>query len=123
MVGGIICLVKTVLRTGNMGMASMWFTRYTYIVTLLLLLFVLVWFSIQGWFIIHTSPTLDYFYNPSLKMYEPIQAPSLIQSFGFWAYGMIPWIALFNIPLVWLVFALLFFGWCIFLWVYRPDFP
>ena len=95
--------------------------RYCWIPTLIVLALFMTYFGMQAWHQLTTPAILGYSYNPTLKMYEPICASQLPDS----------WNILFILPMmitVWWHSSLyifipfnIFMTWCAFLIiVYRP---
>ena len=95
--------------------------KYYWIPTLIALLLFGVYFGIQSWHYLNTPIVLDYIYNPTLKMYEPVEMPRLPAS----------WDIIFVLPMmvsiwwhsplyIFIPFNLLM-AWCALLFImYRP---
>ncbi len=82
------------------------------------------WLSIRAWDYLHTPIILDYFYNPTLKMYEPVELSPLPEFwnmlmlmpavFLMWWHSPIYFQIPYTISFIWLVFMI---------WAYRNISP
>ena len=81
----------------------------------------MVWFGLQAWYYLNTPIVLDYFYNPTLKIYEPIEVMPIDNSWNTLLFLPTMVLIWWGSPLYIFIPFSLFMTWCfILIIVYRP---
>lgn len=94
--------------------------RY-WIPTAMVFILFTIHFGLQAWYYLNTPIILDYFYNPTLKMYEPVEIMPLDNTWSVLLFLPTVVVIWWSSPLYIFIPFNLLIVWCIFLFiVYRP---
>ena len=101
-------------------------SKYYWVILLAIVILGSIWLDIRAWNYLHEPIILDYFYNPTLKMYEPVELIPLPEVWNVIMLMPTVFLMWWHSPIYFQIPYTISFAWLVFLlWAYRPciDIP